>query len=498
MDHLPYFRHDNTLVRGQSHLDIHPIDRLPEELLVSIFIEYVGMHWHDSERMPVHYPELYDWIRVSHVNSFWRDVALRWPGLWSRIILPWNNVHLLHELLSRSKNSLLHVRVWGYISEVRGSGFDLIKQHFHRLATLDFRPSGGLDVYSGWRNFITEGLVNAALLTRCSLKIPSKTSMGRNLRLKLAPEFRHISHLEMQGLPFSIIKGFCQPSLASLSITCGMEDISVPVLLSVLSTLSSLEDLSVYPPERPSFPMTDPSVTQCQDVQLPHLSMLKLSSDLVGFSTLLEHLVLPSTTHYVIDLEGDDMHRVISALRRKLQGIKTIGVRSPFTCGQLSAPTVINDAIVWRAWVTDISLEEENPPEETPLLCIRLHTAFHNSNFDPDVVSLFSDLGLSELKALKVVQAWRSIPCGSWANLFALTPHVQELFLTGSSAALSRAISVMGPNPFQAGLQTNLLPYLRSLSIGFGARRVRIGVFRRLLTELVSMLEFRKCKDRLS
>lgn len=464
------------LIPSRSLSRLKPIDRLPDEMLVAIFREYMEMHWCDMDQMRVSktgVEGLYRWVRVSHVNKLWRDVALRWPSLWSRIILPWKNFESLPEFLSRSKKSPLHVRLWGNPTEPRCVALDLVRQHSHRLATLEFKLVGNCLSSSRWHSFITEGLVNSELLTRCNLRIPSyRVSTLPALHLKSAPVSHRLTHLETKGFPFSMVRRLCQPNIVSLSITFGREDISIPLLLSVLSTMSSLTQLSIYMSKH-SGAMEANSTTEVPDVLLPQLSMLKLSSSHVGSGILLDHLVLPSTTKYEIDI-GKNSSGFMQALERKLQGNKVIGVRPPFRYGQLSLPTANSLGVgFWRVWAAEIPFEGDSLSEDTPLLCLRLFNSFDTGNRGPELVlSLLSNSGLrlSELKALEVSPDCVATECDSWVSFFTLTPHLEDLSLTGTSYGLRHAFLGLARKVGPAESARILLPHLRTLSVGLDTK----------------------------
>ncbi|KAJ3479134.1 hypothetical protein NLI96_g9273 [Meripilus lineatus] len=285
----------------------------------------------------------------------------------------------------------------------------------------------------------------------------------------------------MKGLPVSVVKGFFRPSLRSLSITCG-KDLSVPTLLSLLSTTSLLEELSISPPKNRTIPRMNNPRTKAQEVSLPRLSTLKLSSDVVDSGILLDHLVLPSTTSYNIQL-GDEPAEFMLALERKLQGIKTI------RCGQLSARSLCDYMLVWKAWATDVSFEEESPPKDTPLVCIRM--LFQHTKFNPGAVSIFSNLALSKLEKLQVANAWRLIPCESWDFLFALTPQLEDLSLIGPPPALGPVLQALRVTAKPAEYQTIVLSKLRTVSVGFGTGLTQVNEVEQFAKDLGSILKSR-------
>ena len=85
------------------HNALVPISRLPPETLVEIF-SLLRSPPDDSKYVPS-----LEWIRVTHVCSRWREVALSSPCLWNHINFTKLTLPGFTEILARAKMSPLHI-----------------------------------------------------------------------------------------------------------------------------------------------------------------------------------------------------------------------------------------------------------------------------------------------------------------------------------------------------------------------------------------------------
>ncbi|KAJ7590456.1 hypothetical protein C8J56DRAFT_1025469 [Mycena floridula] len=81
---------------------LHPIRRLPREILCEIFLSCVIEDLGDREEEEISYlaPSSTIWI-LPHVSSLWRSVALSFPRMWSTVRLVGSDPDDLHEPSSR-------------------------------------------------------------------------------------------------------------------------------------------------------------------------------------------------------------------------------------------------------------------------------------------------------------------------------------------------------------------------------------------------------------
>ena len=79
--------------------------RLPPELLGAIFLEYAQTCREPASTAT----QVPPWVAVSYVCQYWRDVALGYPNLWTRLFFV--SSQWMAELLRRSKNVPLTIHV---------------------------------------------------------------------------------------------------------------------------------------------------------------------------------------------------------------------------------------------------------------------------------------------------------------------------------------------------------------------------------------------------
>ncbi|KIM82282.1 hypothetical protein PILCRDRAFT_474910 [Piloderma croceum F 1598] len=117
-----------------------PISRIPHEILAMIFVSTQPDKLHglasgqqQQIRIPVEIP-------VSHVSTFWRDVAIDTPSLWTTVLVhPTQPSELMQIYLSRSKTYPLDVVVnhgAGGFVDISEACLNMIISHVDRLRSL--------------------------------------------------------------------------------------------------------------------------------------------------------------------------------------------------------------------------------------------------------------------------------------------------------------------------------------------------------------------------
>ena len=99
-----------------------PICRLPSEILAHIFSFLVAVDFPQRQNL--------GWIKVSHVCSYWREVALEYPQLWTRIQLDLGKAWVL-EMSTRAKQASLIFESYYFERSVR-----LISPHWPRAGVV--------------------------------------------------------------------------------------------------------------------------------------------------------------------------------------------------------------------------------------------------------------------------------------------------------------------------------------------------------------------------
>lgn len=479
----------------------HPITRIPEELLVAIFGYYVADCWFDSS-MPLNRIRLYDWMKVSHVNFYWREIALSWPALWSYIVVPWGNKDLVSMMLSRSKKAILHIRVWGYITPIRGQALQLIAKEAHRLGTIELQPSGGLDNFP-WITFLCEHIINASHLSRCIISIPHRNPQRWSLDVSSPPTFGRILGLDLRGLPFSYVRLCCKSSLTSLSIRCGTEDCTTSALLSLLNEMQLLETLELHPAvAQASRLFHNRSTAPMPHVTLPHLKSLFMSTSLDQPAVFLDRLHLPSTVSFEIkiDLDSLDNPSILTSLSGKLGGVKTIGTPRPLLCASISATNEDDDRFILKAWNTLSGDQNDLPQQLKPAVYIRFAwTQEFWVSFRSLALCMLKLIPSTDMSVFRVVGPITGFDRIHWMTLFDSAPQIQHLYLSVSSHPLTQIMDALTCHTHGIRTRSHALPepgsenkipvpHLNSVVVGTGARRVGTEARKKVLNALSGML----------
>lgn len=275
----------------------------------------------------------YEWVRVTHVCRYWRDVALQAPLLWSHIILT-KNIECINAFLARSQQAPLTV----VQPRVRGGCFieSILPMACVRLVLAEMRRIRSLELYMKWWIFddMAELLCRSAPALKY-LKLSTPHGLYDSGFRKPVISFNHGDVVSLQkltlgayGFPWSDPAPF--KALKSLRIERGItEKPSVEQVVYALQFMGDLTTLSLddlFAPSAKSLsslpPNTDVAV-------LRNLERLELSGDIVACSSLLAHLVIPGTTYISLDYHrkgrNADLPLAMPTICAKLTGSTTVG-----------------------------------------------------------------------------------------------------------------------------------------------------------------------------
>ncbi|KAF8059586.1 hypothetical protein FPV67DRAFT_1588831 [Lyophyllum atratum] len=274
---------------NRYHDELSLISRLPPELLVAVFKYNVEV---DSNL---------DWIRVSHVCTHWRRVALECASLWTNI--PFHRPKWAKEMLARSKMApliimLVFVKSWrmrkllcvpcteasvvkatiSQLSRINKLALDqgkLGKESFIELVSLLDSPAPLLETLEiSFSGFAAEN------------RLPDKLLSGQ------APRLTHL-HVEAgilnwRALPFT--------NLESLEVRSAIG----PPLEHIIFALLNLPCLESFICGT-SYTWADVTSTPCTIiVDLPRLANLEIGSGLPTCVFLLDHITYPETTQVIV------------------------------------------------------------------------------------------------------------------------------------------------------------------------------------------------------
>jgi len=290
---------------------VSPISKLPEEILLSIFLmnltpcRYFStcLEWQEQTTRS-----------VSQVCRHWRAVALNYPILWTSIMdFDKDSFEWTQELLGRSKQMPLNIGC--PIAACRPKNLDLV---------LDFGPQCRtfcLEVEA-----FTEGFLNAIQKPAPHLEVfgvhlkwgeAGVTTLPKILFNGDAPKLREV-HLKWCRFDVTTL-AFSQLTCLEVSWAHGFVGPTVSEWLNLLNNIPRLKKLILK-----SISKTLPSTEPLPRAQLPHLSDLGLSAPLAECSRFLSHIDIPplerlSLTTYELR-SNPDLQFIVRFLRERMDG----------------------------------------------------------------------------------------------------------------------------------------------------------------------------------
>lgn len=339
-----------------------PISRLPDELLVEIFLRYRSL-W-DRHRTFTRGEDIphYGWIRITHVCRRWREVATNAPLLWTDILV--TTPQCVETMLSRTGSVLyqlegsLSCSVLGRFAQDCPLPWKIALSASSRVHALTIKVDSndfvnledeqGGETRPDWSDTVQEQFPNLKILELLATNnflgpidvLPPMFDQHASLSLKF---------LSADMFSLRALRPLLTSSLRSLSLfNFDNADLTWEALLECLSGLTSLYSLTIDDPcpTRP-FDIEELPLILDRPIVLPSLRFLKTHIDDPGAVSglLLRNLQLPANTHlnieYGIDEEDeeidgedwedeeDELHVLMQALSMRLSGELTIGPPSP-------------------------------------------------------------------------------------------------------------------------------------------------------------------------
>jgi len=263
------------------------ISRLPPELLSIVFDFLTSAHApRDFER----------WVRVTHVCSHWRRVALHCRNLWTRISL--HSPSWALEMLARSKTASITVEA-AEVDEDQQSPMNIalldIMKCLPRIRELSLMQS---ESQSG------SGIIEAPFLEQVVARLDGPAPLLESLKISYSqpnhavppilscgtPRLQHLE-LSKTSIPWwpTIIGGLVSLRISALPIPLRLP---VPILTSILTGMPNLEEAHlswVIAPSRPDLVWGD------EPDSLPHLTQLHLEDELVHSMAFFNNITAPPT-----------------------------------------------------------------------------------------------------------------------------------------------------------------------------------------------------------
>ena len=397
---------------------ILPINQLPQELIVDIFIACDD----PAQTWPFGRSKI-GWIHLTRVCRYWREVACASPNLWRSIHVrrgsAWTELCLI-----RSAPCTIDVSFDD--SRLPPSTFDLLRPHFNRIRTLTVLPVDMTPHLPALLSILNKGLHSLENLHVSSPVTTSTERVGVELTSQLHPNLRRVQ-LGRSTIPHD---PGVYSNLRSLTLTdCTRDGISFHQFLDFVSG-SPIEELNlrkVLHQLSIDDASTSGSTLRCgPPIDMPRLRRVKLHNDPPHVvSHFFSHIAVPSTARVLVKAScirnGDNTQETLSALLPRPHA------RSLSLLSQATEISLIVDHI----YMLRISC-----PEKYAYAFVRLEVRTDHIGWTPSLRRAFQDVVAicsgAPIKTLNI-EGYRGDEHESndWPILFEGFPALQSLTLEG-------------------------------------------------------------------
>ncbi|PSR72217.1 hypothetical protein PHLCEN_2v11924 [Hermanssonia centrifuga] len=403
--------------------------RLPPELLAEIFVHYIaetspsGLETYAPDARPPDYKKPYEWVQITHICHFWRDVALLSPRLWNRILVTQHtNVDCVREMLARSQQAPLFVSVdeeHHTNSDSVDFSLQAILAELHRIRSLE------LSVSSATLFKHSVHIERPAPLLRRFLLIDIDAQDEVVSRAPLPIATVHLERVILSGYELTHIRHTLLPSIKHLTLLLPPQGFSLELLHSALGDMTLIETLTLSLWDGPS------THAVLGVVAFPYLERLQLIGASVVCAAFLRHTTFPATSTTVIEgLDGADFNSFVSAMADKLNGDGVLGKPAPIKSLALTHPDGNSSAWTLQGWTMERPIESL-PKDRAPF---QFSVTFNESCSVPHLVELFSSLPSSEVTSVYMGGPAMYLMISDWFNSF---KHMERLmFLKISSMSV--------------------------------------------------------------
>ncbi|TFY58185.1 hypothetical protein EVG20_g8247 [Dentipellis fragilis] len=467
---------------------VAPISRLPPEVLTTIFgiLKKLDPPPNTKPDGPGYH---IGWLRLTHVCSQWRTVALHSPCLWTNVIFSlgsdWAEESLRRSRMTPIVFKFVPSKPWAprRASLARMNLAGLIAQHLHHMRVLDLRTetdNKGLE-------FICASLRGEAPVLEkidvsnlpSSLLINSIRSRaqnhphGRVLSLPIAPRLRHLQlwhfHFSWSSLVF---KNLLYLSLGrSHGHSADSEDHEYAPqdfqqLLCALTQMPALEFLELHC-VLPRIPQGTSSshISHIPRIVLPKLRKLTLYDDIIECSVALMHISVPSMAEKriecVIDTNNERASDAIvpwisSEVAASLHGLDILDMPDYIS---------LKIALDQSDKITEQNARTSPSKGQTPHFYFSLHHPdVLNSNFLPNLRTVFHALPLETLDTLTLSTSYVFEEEVDWYTALGRCTNLRDLTICSDfPESLWQALTCMFDSPI--GGQQPLFPSLTSVTL---------------------------------
>lgn len=384
-------------------------------------------------------------IALTQVCSIWRKIALSTPSLWD--IIPMSRPKWGHEMLERSKGAPISVIVGPQDiysgDQVNWVFLKFVVAQMNRIANLDLalliiNATEFRDLLALKAPFLHTLRIKAIGPgpNASSFQLPKPLFSGETPRLRhvrlencvgidyLGPSFRCLSSLFLEDVPDS-------------------DRLSVSQVLTMLGGIPDLERLSLV--ETISEPNTvDPFQ---EAVTLRKLFYLRLNSSVLGVSTLLKKLDIPTTAKLNLAARTTSFSQASESLAvlELVQASMMRGGEGPLPPGLTISGHTPRQLLL--SWWTQHSTEDSLPYDPSPehndpcvaMLALIGEAAHNQVNA---LTQVLKRINIATLQTLAIATSILIEHTGTWLEILSPATQLEVLHVSGSSAlALFRIIA---------------------------------------------------------
>lgn len=403
----------------ERHNGLSVIARLPPELLSDIFLLKALAEREESNNSR--------WIRVSHVCSHWRRIALGCPAFWSHIQC--THPTWAVEMLRRSRNMPLTVVATPRRYYTTSPAIRSVLGHLWRIRELSLLPDSSDLLH--WEGLLANLKLPAPLLETLHIEfiIPHPKSKLPDGIFKNSPRLRHLT-LRNCNLIWSTILP-CALTTFQISNLHPRYQPSMDQLLTVLEKLPSLTTLTLSDAFKSHAAKNAMPIQK--RVSLPSLKSLEVSTSLEACIFLLNHMDYPTTTKISVTC-GVDAAESSSLLSDLGVLLKSRVERT--RCAEMEE--VSWHRIIIRAW------NEPGTHRSPPIMAPNVSIAINSLDpVSPNVGILFDSLwSMFSMPDMKILHLDGIVdrPDG-WLDMFGSLRSLDTIHVVLHATGLARALT---------------------------------------------------------
>ncbi|KAF8972560.1 hypothetical protein BDZ97DRAFT_1781625 [Flammula alnicola] len=374
-----------------------------------------------------------EWVRVTHVCKWWRDVALNASSLWTDIAL--GRRRWAEEMFVRSKEAPLAVHAdFGEVIPW-SNPIPLPQLHVSRIRELNVIGTQPSDL----RHFLSGTTIATTLLQIHTLRITYLYGPEESFPYILSDTVfkpNALRRLSLKGCNVhwdaSFLSGLTHLRLHEIPSNPLFR---APEFLEILRRLTSLESLDARHIFFEDHDKTSPLSTNASPkVNLPHLKMLRLAMRMVDVANILSGIVIsPNVTMklygYADDPSLADYLRSLSTFSRQYRPLLNPSIHPPFLIQSLELSRDLDAALVIRIYPTLLSQDDMATPCIPPLM----ESIFYWDDWDDFskwkiAKPLFHSLPLDHLIVLHI-SGQVAIDIETWAQTFGTLPALRSIHI---------------------------------------------------------------------